>query len=177
VVYPVTDECPPAWDRHEELAAHAAYELHRRVEMFPPLVERGKVSAEEAQTETAIWRTIAAEWGAPEAGEDISADRQQDAIAEARRRAGAKLADLHGRLPTHERYFITFLTTIELAACVETGSAGKGMRLFLIAERRAVLLDALHWWARPWIAAGHRTTRAAINHLNIYLRTPQSEAA
>jgi hypothetical protein len=175
----VSDERPDLWDCLDDLAAHAAYELRLREMKYPPMIVRGEITAEAVDRDMEIWRTIAAEWVDHDCARTVPAADQRAAIAEARARAGERLADLHRRLPDADRQRIATNTTAELQAARDLNRVGKEMDIFLRAERRIRLLEALHWWARPTIEGGHGTTRAHINELNAAIRAafPRKEAA
>ena len=49
-------------DRYAPLAREAAAAVERRQAQYPALVERGKLSADQADAEIRVWRAIAADW-------------------------------------------------------------------------------------------------------------------
>lgn len=49
-------------DRYTPLAREAAAAVKRRQAQYPALVARGKLTADQAETEIRVWRAIAADW-------------------------------------------------------------------------------------------------------------------
>ncbi len=85
----------------EDIAAQAKKMLAQREKNFPAMVQRGQLSADEAQAQIAIWRSIAADWhwiitGEGEPADKLTVFERRDAIDASLRTLAEIYAENHG---------------------------------------------------------------------------------
>jgi hypothetical protein len=95
-------------DRYATLAREAAAAVERRQAQYPALVERGKLSADQANAEIRVWRAIAEDWRWVVTLERIDAppatlDEKVAALEESARRAERAMRRAFARADTGVR--------------------------------------------------------------------------